>query len=257
MTITKVLIDQREPPHIQAQSYGVPPKITMLGTGDAWIMTDIKELLIFERKSPVDLLSSIADGRLFNQVAAMREQTEWAYLVITGRCEPSPDGYVIADGRSTRWLWNSLQGVLAEVQERGVTVWHTPSDSEFGATLQVLAKRDRQGIKPVMPRVDTRGVRVEEQILMALPGIGYERAVALLDAFACNPILAFQWLTDVYALGEVSNIGKATKRNVRKALGMTDDMELCIKTKDRDVSLQAIVRVEANDPLAASLVAAL
>ncbi len=251
--ITTVLVDSREPESIARQMFGAQSIVTTLDTGDVWITTDADELLIVERKAPGDLLGSIADGRLFQQVHAMREQTDWAYLVITGRFAPTAEGFVVCEGRETRWKWESLQGVLSEVQERGVTIWYAPSDAEFAHTVQVIAKRDRQGIKPVMPRVDAQKVNVSEQILMAYPGIGWERAKDLLDGFAGMPVLALQWLTDLHAIGEVSNIGKATKRNVRKALGMTDDMELCIVTAERPVSLKATVFVETSDPLGQSL----
>lgn len=255
--ITTVLIDSREPETITRQQYPVPAIVTMLATGDVWVTTDADELLVFERKTPSDLLDSIPDGRLFNQVCAMREQSDWAYLVITGRFAATPEGYVIADGRETRWRWESLQGVLAEVQERGVTVWYAPCDAEFAHTVQVIAKRDRQGVKPISARVSAVKVTPSEAVLMALPGIGYERAKELLEVFAHVPILALVWLTDLGAIGDVSNIGKATKRNVRKALGMSDDMDLALATAQAPVSLKATVMVEPADPLASRLVSAL
>lgn len=255
--ITTVLVDSREPENITRQMFGAQAIITTLDTGDVWITTDANELLIIERKAPSDLLGSIADNRLFQQIAAMREQTEWAYLVITGRFAATPEGYVIADGRETRWKWESLQGVLAEVQERGVTIWYAPSDEQFANTVQVIARRDRQGIKPVMPRVATQKVAQDEQILLSLPGIGYDRAKELVESFAHIPALALVWLTDLHAIGEVSNIGKATKRNVRKALGMSDDMELCIVTAKHDIGARATVFVAPSDPLAQSLTSSL
>jgi ERCC4-type nuclease len=121
----------------------------------------------------------------------------------------------------------------------------------------VIAKRDRQGIKPITARVAAQKVTPSEAVLMSLPGIGYERAKELLAAFAGVPILALVWLTDIHAIGDVSNIGKATKRNVRKALGMTDEMELTVITAQCPVSLKATVLVDAADPLASSLVSAL
>ncbi len=251
--ITTVLVDSREPESIARQMFGAQSIVTTLDTGDVWITTDADELLIVERKAPGDLLGSIADGRLFQQVHAMREQTDWAYLVITGRFAPTAEGFVVCEGRETQWKWESLQGVLAEVQERGVTVWYAPSDAEFANTVQVIARRDRQRTKPVMPRVIAQKVAPDEQILLSLPGIGYERAKELVEVFAHVPALALVWLTDLHAIGDVSNIGKATKRNVRKALGMTDDMELCIVTAERPVSLKATVFVEPSDPLGQSL----
>lgn len=257
MSISAIMIDSREPETIAAQSFGVPAMSMMLDCGDVWATTSDGDLLVFERKTPGDLLSSIKDGRLFQQIRAMREQTEWAYLVITGSFFATEDGYVAHGGKDTRWKWSALQGVLSEVQERGVTVWYAPCDAKFAETVQVIAKRDRQGLKPVSPRVDTRQVTPSEAILMALPGIGYERAGQLLEEFDCTPVLALAWLTDTHAWNEVSNIGKATKRNVRKALGMTDDMELCIKTAERDLDTIATVFVRPDDTLAAQLVEAL
>lgn len=253
--LTRVLVDSREPETITRQSFGAQVRVIELECGDAWAFTDTQEVLIFERKTPHDLFASIKDGRLFQQVSAMREQSDWVYLVITGLIGCTPTGYVTVNGVDTRWQWQAVQGVLLEVQERGVGVLWADHDGKFGEVIQAVAKRDRVSTKPVMPRVDTQRVTPDEKILMALPGIGYERARNLLDVFSYSPILALQWLTDQKALGDVDNIGKATKRNVRRALAMTDDMELCIVTADRDIGVHAVVQVDVDDPLALSQIA--
>lgn len=228
MALIGVLVDQREPPAIQTQNYGAPSTVTLLDCGDLWATTDQGDLIICERKTPSDLLGSIEDGRIFEQMARCRERSPWAYLVVTGALAHSLDGHVVANGRVTRWRWRDVQGALLSMQEAGAGVVYCTDDAEFAATVQWLARRERVAEKVIQTRAATRVLTIGEQLLTALPGIGLQRAQALLCEFADNPAWALVWLTQPHAIGEVVGIGAGTKRNVRAALQMDDDQELCI-----------------------------
>ena len=59
----------------------------------------------------------------------------------------------------------------------------------------------------------------QEQVLTSLPGIGLERAGALLGRFG-DASHALSWLTWLNSIEEISGIGDRTKEGVRKALGL-------------------------------------
>lgn len=210
------LIDSREPQNIQQLG-----TVQTLPVGDAWIAGP-DAVLIVERKTIADFCASIADGRLFNQVAEMRKMSPWCYVAVVGLPVVSGDRVVIG-GKVTGWLWNSVQGAMLTVQELGANVVFAASDLEYGNTLQWLARRAR-GPVPIAARRDVAIQSPAEQVLCALPGIAQGRAEALLQHCG-NVAFALQALTD----GErVPGVGPSTKNAVRSVLGLPPEMRLAV-----------------------------
>lgn len=226
--LTACMIDQREPEHVKALKFGgIPTVVTLLDCGDLWASCDDGELLVIERKTPNDLLNSISDGRLFNQCSVMRGRSVWAYVCITGALNHTVNGFVTVDGNVTGWRFDDVQGALLTCQELGVSVLFCRGDKEYEATIQRLARRERVKEKAIAPRTNGRLLTPGEQILISLPGIGLERAQALLGEFdhvAC----ALAWLTWRHkdSRYDIAGVGLGTKLNVRRALGLNEDEEL-------------------------------
>jgi len=220
MTITGAFIDNREPQSITSLKFGgVPVAVLTLDCGDLWASTDDGELLIIERKTPTDLLGSIKDGRLFQQVAAMRERSKWSYLMVTGALAHTLDGHVITDNRTTGWRYDDVIGALLSVQEMGVAVINCQSDSHYEEAVIRLARRERGAEKVIAPRTQARILTQAEVVLTSLPGIGLERAGLLLGEFG-SAAYAIAWLTWLNTFAELSGIGDGTKYKVREALGL-------------------------------------
>lgn len=233
MSLTAVLLDNREPSSILSLNFGgVPKSITQLEYGDCWATTDDGEMLIIERKTPSDLLSSIKDGRLFQQVAAMRQRGKWIYLCITGVLMHTLDGHIITDNRTTGWKFDDAQGALLTVQELGVSVVVCQSDQHYEAAILRLAQRDRKAVKAIEPRVEPHVLTDQEKVLIALPGIGVERAGLLLGEHG-SAAYSIAWLTWLDSFAEVSGIGNGTKHNVRRALGLKPEEWLTVMDSER------------------------
>jgi ERCC4-type nuclease len=183
--------------------------------------------IYIERKMPSDLLASIADNRLFNQVAEMRKQTPWVYVVITGELVQT-GGFVRADGRTTNWRWASLQGALLSAQELGAAIMYCANDHEYAGALEALATHSRTPVR-VDPKRDTTMLTPGEAILTALPGISEVRARALLQycGSAANALshLSLHTLA-ITSTEKIPGIGPATKQAARAALGLRDDQVL-------------------------------
>ncbi len=226
--ITATMIDSREPAFIQdLQFSGVPKVVTVLDAGDLWASCADGELLVIERKTPMDLLGSIKDGRLFQQCATMRQRSVWAYLVVTGVLLNNDD-VVIAENRRTGWRWPDVQGALLSVQEAGVAVVYCHDDRDYEECVLRLSRRERCKEKVLNPRSDSRVMSPAEQLLCALPGVGMERAQALLAEFDGCAARALSWLTWLHPRPayDISGIGVGTKAGVRKALGLADGEEI-------------------------------
>lgn len=224
--LTAVLIDQREPLWVQSLSFGgVPVAVTLLDCGDFRVACDDGNELIVERKTPSDLLSSIADGRLVAQAAAMAAESRWAYLLITGDLL-SYNGRVVADGHLTGWSYGSLQGALLSVQELGVSVVWCAGNAEVETTIERLAARNRNAMF-IKPKREAFLASAGEAALLALPGIGPDRLSALMD-YSCTAARALEYLTGSSSNGEVAGLGPQTKLKIRAALGLEAHEQLTV-----------------------------
>lgn len=234
MTITSVLVDSREPEWVRALDFGVPSVVGELECGDVWAATDDGQLLVVERKTGPDLLASIGDGRLFDQAARMVQQSPWSYVVIT---EPvtSNAGNIPGSG----WKYSAVMGALLTVQELGVAVVWADGPGDFGPCVQRLAKRSRAGVRGGRaPKRGLEGVSPSAGILAALPGIGPERALALLEHLP-NAAWALQYLTDTaWPEHPIPGVSNGTRAKVRSALGLEDKVMLALipiqEEKDHD-----------------------
>lgn len=230
MSILSIIVDSREPPSIRNLAFGgVPVAVAPLDAGDVMVATDDAALLVIERKTPNDLLGSIADNRLFNQAAAMKALSQFAYVVVDGTMTWDRDNKVRTD-RETGWNWDAVQGALLTMQELGVSVIHSEN---FESTVIWLANRgrDRVVIKPVrLPHVLSNG----ESVIAALPGIGPERTSALLD-YCATPANAIYFLTDLDQRERVPGIGWNTKVRVRQALGLKPFEYMAVLTNGKEL----------------------
>jgi len=230
MSIIALQIDSREPAWVQALKFNDVPKIvTHLPAGDLWIATDDNQILVIERKTPNDFLGSLKDGRIFAQVAQLKEFSPWAYVLISGEFNRTGDGKTITD-RITGWNWDAVQGALLTIQEQGVYVMYCANDFDLESAVIRLANRSRDVVKVPAVR-DTLVLSEGENIIASLPGIGMDRLDAVLKE--CGSVIwSLVALTDDELKIKINGIGEATKRRIRKALGMDDWMKLQIVERE-------------------------
>lgn len=226
--IQSVLIDHREPIWLQYLKFdGAIAAVTQLTCGDVWIAAADGALLIVERKTATDLLASIADGRLFEQAAAMVAMSPWSYIAVQGALAPAHDGKTVAAGYAVNWQWAAVQGALQTVQEMGVAVIYlSEDDADFTAFIQRLAARGRGAVRAGGPR-KVEFLAPGMALLMALPGVGPDRAKSILEQCG-TAAFGLSVLTD--DMLNVVGVGEGTRAKVREALGLADGMKLEIVT---------------------------
>lgn len=233
MTIIAAMIDSREPEWVKKLALGGAQTIvTTLEHGDILITTDDGALIAVERKTASDFLASLKDERLWGQLAGIRAQTPWAYLVITGTLAPS-GGMTMTEHGTNGWSWAAVQGALIKVQELGVFTVRCEGDTDFEAAVMRLASRERNTDIVIKPLRTPTLLSEAERILTSLPGIGLERVKDIL-AYTGRPCWALQFLTDPKCPGNVPGIGAQTKRHIREALGLRDGEELSVVIVDEN-----------------------
>ena len=228
MSIVACIVDSREPDWVKKLTFGGAMVATsLLDAGDLLITCEDGALLAIERKVPSDLLNSIRDDRLWEQLAGITKVSRWAYLMITGELSRGEDGKVVADARPTGWAWAAVQGALLQAQEMGVFVAYCAGDGDYEAAVMRLASRSHKA-EMLIPAPRLPAVLSDaERILTALPGIGLERVQAL-NEYSGSPAWAITFLTCLTGNGQVPGIGPGTKRAIRKALGLKEDQELAV-----------------------------
>jgi ERCC4-type nuclease len=175
-----------------------------LRAGDYLVGEDIG----VERKSVLDLHYSIANRRLWSQLATYRGSLRRLYLLVEGA--NLDDGHTSSAG---------VRGALLEIGERGVTVIRSTGAVDSAAWLHRLAVRaQRQGHAP-RPRA-RRYVRAcsPVDLVAGIPGIGPGLAGRLLDEF--GSIGALQAAPPV-DLQRVAGVGPALATAIHEALTQT------------------------------------
>ena len=249
--MTAIIIDSREPDYIRDQF--PDSAASKLEYGDAWIACDDGHILTIERKTPDDLLDSIQDGRLFEQVAAMTERlhdqalngiarTHWAYLVITGTFQVGNGDRVHTGQRQTDWRWPSVWGALLTVQELGCLVTFAPSEHAYGKTVMALVNRERTEVVKIRPHRTPVPLDPREAVLCSLPGIGEAYAATLMSWAGGNLAHALAGLTDLELDMPLS---RARRQKIRSFLGLSDGQIIDL-TAIGDGSTKLVIMEDKN-----------
>ena len=224
MAITSAIIDSRESAAVKRLTFGgILTTVMALDAGDLMPVCDDGSILLIERKTPSDLLSTLGKKRFFPQIERMIEVTPWCYVVITGQLYRNRDGNVTVKGAGhTGWNYDSVQGALLTAQEMGVGVIYCGPDDYEEAVIR-LCNRDR-GTKRVQPARETALLSEGEQVIAALPGIGPVRVAALVDALGPNVAGILEWLTNLEDKRKVAGVEDGTTHAVKTALGLEGEI---------------------------------
>ena len=173
-----------------------------------------------QRKEINDLIASINDDRLAREIPLL-QRLDLAMVVIEGRLEWTDDGFLLAT--SSGWSRAQLLGVFWSLQLSGLCVGCTTSLTETTQFLSLFyrwtMKERHTGLlrKSQKASKDEYGIRSDRAwqvfLLQSFPGLGYERARAIVDHFGGLPL---QWTGK---LDEVAGIGKTTATRLERLLG--------------------------------------
>lgn len=205
-------IDSREEPsgipRLLAERFHVPVRVRSLPVGD-YVLGDMG----VERKTGLDLVRSIADGRAFDQARRLSGAFPRAALIVEGLFPPPS-----CDGREESYF-----GALAQLSwSFGLRIFPTRFPLDTAILLQRFAEAE-------LDRVGVSTVRVDEKrwckprhttdrrlfLLQGFFGVGPERARNLLRAFGslrsvfCAPMEAWR---------EVPGVGPKLARQMHDLL---------------------------------------
>jgi DNA excision repair protein ERCC-4 len=172
----RVYVDNRESPS------EVPEILRSLGIEVIYVSADVGDYIIsertaIERKTIKDLISSVYDGRVFQQAKKLSESYENPILIIEGD---------ISEGKYLTNNWRAVNAALATVALNFQTIILYSMDKEETAKLikTIAEKESSQGVYVILKRAKGRTQdEILEGVISSIPNIGPKIAKRLLMRF--------------------------------------------------------------------------
>ncbi len=216
--------------------------LTRLDSGDVAIAGNGPQgdvLVGVEVKSTWDVLSSANTGRLqATQVPAMLKTYDVSWLLQYGTYRPSPTDGSLQIRKKGKWTsfaigskyvpYGYIEALFFDLAALGVKVKHVSDMAEAAAWLGVLYRWwqkpwkahkgmrtfDRSRDVTLMPSMD-QDVYLRAKIAAQLPGVGFERAVAVANHFTS---VVHMVTADEGEWAKVPGIGKVVARSAVRAM---------------------------------------
>jgi Fanconi anemia group M protein len=174
-----------------------------LAVGD-YVLSD---RVCVERKEGADFLTSLMDGRLFDQIKRMRESYLAPLLVIEG------DEPLTARNVSPGAVYGALGSILTDFR---IPVMFTKDGKETAVLLKAIAARERKEDRPLKLRGEKGSMAMHERqqyIVEGLPNVSGTMAQRLLSYFGTIQALS---QADEKELCKVKGVGKKTAKDIMK-----------------------------------------
>ena len=202
----KILLDTRESSETKdILELFLNSEETMLKVGDIVV----NDTLCIEHKTPQDFITSVFDGRLFNQISAMKDNYPHSYVFVSGTLAEILDAAEMMD------RYNSIMAAVCSCYVRGCPIIFCGDLINLSEVVKVLGEKLSDGKARNRP---VQKVKIEDlrlQFICGLPNINEKLGTALLDHFgSVNGVLnaSSDELQAVFRIGET----KATA--IRKVL---------------------------------------
>jgi DNA excision repair protein ERCC-4 len=208
-----VIADDREVPsgvpNLLFSTPGIEMSVGRLPLGDYLV----NERILFERKTLVDLVASITDGRLFVQTHRLANSRLQSVLILEG---------IGAELSGCHMRREAIQGALIMVTIGfGIPLLRSTGPEETVRLMLYTARQfDTARVNRAFPRHFVGGRpkgkhKRQLHILQGLPGIGPERAQRLLDRFTTVQAVLNATASELI---ETETIGEQTARSIREAV---------------------------------------
>lgn len=221
-----ILIDTREPRDLRnnlikvLHKMGEEAEVTSLSSADFRISVKNDEgvkILGIERKEGNDLVSSIKNGRLADQMKRVADEHDYAVLLVDGYLTCTPQGKTKTAWDILDFSWAAVQGYLRTLQHMGIIVDRLPSSVWLpGYLVSVRNYYEKPGHTSFFKsRVVTLVTKVDPRLLMLsdIPGIGLQRGGDLLKKFGTLENIVG---ASIEELEEVKGIGKKSAEEIRR-----------------------------------------
>ena len=204
----RIVIDERErksgiPKLLQA--IGVNVEVKTLPIGDYIVSHET----VVERKSIHDFISSIFDGRLFDQCNRLKENFKFPIILLEGNVDE-----IESITENPLVFYGALSTIAVDFK---IPVIPTPNASHTAKLLVSLSSRKESIKGPLLKKIKKSNNIQKQQliVLCSLPGIGEKTAIRMLEKFG-TPLKALSSSTK--DLAKIPGLGESRAKKIKKML---------------------------------------
>ena len=204
----RIIVDERE------QKSGIPELLKSVGLNVEMKTLPVGDYIVapetvVERKSIRDLMSSVFDGRLFDQCSRLKEHFAFPIILVEGNVDEIDD---ITDNPLI--FYGALSTVAINFK---IPIIPTPNATHTAKLLVSLCSRKDAPKGPFLKKIKKSSDLQKQQlsVLCSLPGIGEKFAVRMLEKFG-TPFKVFTATT--IELAKVEGLGEARAKKIKKIL---------------------------------------
>jgi len=204
----RIIIDERERksgiPEL-LKKVGVNVEIKTLSIGDYIVAPET----VVERKSIRDFMSSIFDGRLFDQCNRLKEHFQFPIILIEGDVDEIDE---ITENPLV--FYGALSSVAIDFK---IPIIPTPNASHTAKLLVSMCSRKDATKGPFLKKIrKSNDIQLQQlSVLCSLPGVGEKLAIRLLEKFG-TPLRALSASTS--ELSKVNGLGNASAKKIKSML---------------------------------------
>lgn len=204
----RIIVDDRE------KKSGIPDLLKAIG-----MKIELKTLVvgdyivapetIVERKSIQDFVSSIFDGRLFDQCSRLKEHFQNPIILLEGNVDEIEE---ITENPLV--FYGAISTVVIDFK---IPIIPTPNASHTAKLLVSMSSRKESTKGPFLKKIRKSNDLQRQQLssLCSLPGVGEKTAKRMLSKFG-SPLKVFSASTT--ELAKIEGLGGARAKNIKKML---------------------------------------
>ena len=204
----RMVIDERE------RKSGIPDLLKQIGVKVEMMNLPVGDYIVasetvVERKSVSDFISSVFDGRLFDQCNRIKEHFEYPTIIIEGNVDEI-DKII----ENPLVFYGAMSSVVLDIK---IPVIPTPNASHTAKLLISMCARQGTIKGPFLKKIRKSGDLQQQQlsILCSLPGVGEKLASRMLEKFG-SPSSSMN--ASSIELSKINGMGEARAQKIRKIL---------------------------------------
>jgi len=217
----RMIIDEREkksgiPDLLRA--VGVNIELKNLPVGDYIVAPET----IVERKSIQDFISSVFDGRLFDQCNRLREHFEHPIILMEGNVDQVED---LTENPLV--FYGAISSVVLDFK---IPIIPTPNASHTAKLLIAMCTRQENKKGPFLKKIKKSDDLQKQQlsVLCSLPGVGEKLATRMLERFGSPTNTLKASYTE---LSKIKGMGESRALKIRKMLDAENKLKKKVDQK--------------------------
>lgn len=206
----RIVVDERE------RKSGIPDLLRAVGINIEMKTLPVGDYIVapetvVERKSIKDLISSVFDGRLFDQCNRLKENFQFPIILMEGNVDE-----INEITENPLIFYGAVSSIALDFK---IPVIATPSADHTAKLLVSMCSRKELPKGPFLKKIKKSNDIQKQQLvaLSSLPGVGEKLAIRMLEKFG-SPLKVFN--TSSTELAKVQGLGNARAKKIKKMLEM-------------------------------------